>query len=287
MDSIALDCNLPNNWSEKHLNILVERSGGLFIFIETISRLLKDEDDPEKLLLQAVGKTSGDASTDLHKLYLRIIESRIKQNNESFRSAIGAIIVVSSHRSLGDETIAELLGLERRLVQTWVNRLNSLLYREGGDRGPIRVRHLSVIDFLTGPNCPSHFRVNIDQANCEVGLGCLKTMIKGLRFNICGIESSFLSNKDIEDLDKRINENIPDGLQYSCMHWANHVFHGHKSDVPEVYDRLDEFTQECRLLYWIEILSLLGQVPAGESSLRLSLTKVHRIIDLAAIALTT
>jgi hypothetical protein len=277
MESVALDCGLPKSWSDKHIDILVERSGGLFIFIETIWRLMKDDDDPEKILFQAVAKASGDALTDLHKLYSSVIESRIKQNKQSFHSAIGAIIVVSSHRSLPDETIAELVGLEPRLVWTWVNKLNSLLYREGGDRGPIRVRHLSIVDFLTSPNCPSDFRVDIDEANSQVGLGCLKVMIKGLRFNICDIESSFIPNKDVNDLDTRIKENISDGLQYSCMYWANHVYYGPDIKVPDVYDQLDEFTRGYRLLYWMEVLSLLGEVPVGESALRLSLKKVCKV----------
>jgi hypothetical protein len=277
MESVALDCGLPRSWSEKHLDNLVERSSGLFIFIETIWRLMKDDDDPESLLLQAVGKTSGDALMDLHKLYSSVIESRIKQNKQSFRSAIGAIIVVSSHRSLSDETIAELVGLDARLVWTWVNKLSSLLYRERGDRGPIRVRHLSIIDFLTSPNCPSDFRVDVDEANGQVGLGCLKVMIKGLRFNICRIESSLISNEDINDLDARIKENISDGLQYSCMYWANHVYYGPDIKVPDVYDRLDDFTRGYRPLYWMEVLSLLGQVPVGESALRLSLNRVCKV----------
>jgi hypothetical protein len=277
MESVALDCGFPKSWSEKYLDTLVERSGGLFIFIETIWRLMKDEDDPEKILLQAVAKASGDALTDLHKLYSSVIESRIKQNKESFRSAIGAIIVVSFHRSLSDETIAELLGLDARLVWIWVNKLNSLLYREGGDRGPIRVRHLSIIDFFRSTNCPSDFRVNVDEANGQVGLGCLKVMIKGLRFNICGIESSLIPNKDINDLDTRIEVNISDGLQYSCMYWASHVYYGPDIKVPDVYDQLDEFTRGYRPLYWMEVLSLLGQVPVGESALRLSLNKVRKV----------
>jgi hypothetical protein len=273
MESVAVKCTLPKSWSEKYLDILVERSGGLFIFIKTVSRLLKDEDDPEKVLLQIIDKTSGDALKDLHKLYSSVIESRIKKNRESFRSTLGAIIVVSSYRSLGDEAIANLVGLKAHQVRTWVNRLNSLLYREGGDKGVIRVRHFSIIEFLTGPNCPSDVRVDVNQANCHVGLSCLKTMINELRFNICGIEDSLLSNADIGDLDYRIKENISDALQYSCIYWAHHVCYGSRIQSPEIYNRLDEFIQGCRILYWMEVMSVLGQLAAGDSALRLLLTK--------------
>ena len=46
-----------------------------------------------------------------------------------------------------DETIAKLAGVDPSVVKTWVDDLNSLLYRDGGVNGGIRVRQMSISDF--------------------------------------------------------------------------------------------------------------------------------------------
>ena len=76
-----------------------------------------------------------------------------------------------------------------------------------------------------------------------------------LRYNICGLQTSLVSNEDIPDLDERIEKNIPSFLKYICCNWFNHIH-----DVPyslELCERLKSFAY-CQLLFWFEVLSLTG-----------------------------
>jgi NACHT domain len=155
MATIAGQRHLPSDWpGEESVNKIVDRSGGLFIFVETLYRLV-DIPEPEQLLAQVLGGESQGADTPLHLLYSMAITSRIAQPTPAFHSILRAIVAVSGNRPLCDDTLAKLIKLEPRVVHSWVDELSSLLYRDHSNKGGIRVRHLSILEFLVGSTCPS------------------------------------------------------------------------------------------------------------------------------------
>jgi hypothetical protein len=285
MASLAEEYHLSSDWPEEtRLEEIARRSGGLFIFVETLYQFL-DDPNPEPLLTQVLGGTLGEANAELHKLYSTAIEARIGRSKEDFRLFVQAIVAVATHRSLPDKTLASLIGLEPRVISSWVDKLSSLLYRDMSENGGIRARHLSVIEFLTGPTCPPEFRVDLQEANGQLGHRCLITMTKELQFNICKLETSCVLNADIHDLDDRVREKISDALQYSCMHWSSHLCSDSAPAKKEVSKVLSTFLTGAQLLYWLEVMSLMGKVPVAISALRLmkACFKVciyaHTIID--------
>jgi hypothetical protein len=235
--------------------------------VETLYQFL-DDPDPELLLNQVLGGRLGDANSALHKLYCTAIETRIGRNGGHFRLFVQALVAVATHRSLPDKTFASLIGLEPRVISSWVNGLSSLLYRDASENGGIRARHLSVIEFLTGPTCPPEFRVDIQEANGQLAHCCLITMTKELEFNICKLETSCVLNADVQHLDDRVREKISDALQYSTMHWSSHLCSG-SPPARKVSELLSTFFTGVQLLYWLEVLSLMGRVPVAISALRL------------------
>ena len=268
MALVAANHYLPANWpGDERLKQLVDRSGGLFIFVETVYRYV-DDPDPNPLLARVLDGELEEANAELHKLYTTAILSKIGQSIEKFRSFIQAVVVVAAYRVLPDETLASLIGLEVGAVRSWVDRLGSLLYRDGSENGGVRVRHLSVLDFLTGPTCPEEFRVIRPKANDEVGLRCLRTMTSELKFNICELETSSVENARVPNLDKHIQQMISDSLQYSCMNWVSHLCAGVEEATGEVSGLLDVFFDGKQPLYWVEVLSLMGQVRAGILAMR-------------------
>ncbi|KAG8855583.1 hypothetical protein FRC20_000744, partial [Serendipita sp. 405] len=209
LSTIAQRRGLAKDWpGDQKLEEIVQRSGRLFIFVETLLRLLERGLNPDRYLAQALSVGSGSALERLHSLYTTAIRSQIDEDKEEFRSAMGTIIVVGQYRPLSVEAVAQLSNLPVHVVSTLVNKLGSLLYKDSTTSGGIRVRHLSVIDFLTGSNTPEDLAVDTEKAHRDVGVACLKVMTLGLRFNICGIESSFLANRDIVDLQSRVDENM-------------------------------------------------------------------------------
>jgi len=141
-----------------------------------------------------------------------------------------------------------------------------LLYRDEGANGGIRVRHLSISDFFVSGRCD--YQVNLRDANAQLGIACLETMVKQLCFNICKLEDSRLANANIKDLPSRIEQNISDPLQYSSLYWSNHLCSTPDNRNQCALEGLKKFFGGSYPLFWIEVLSLLGMVPIGAPSLR-------------------
>ncbi|KIM25617.1 hypothetical protein M408DRAFT_26159 [Serendipita vermifera MAFF 305830] len=253
---------------EGRLGRIVNRSGGLFIFVETLSRYLVGYRDPKPPLNRLLQGPSEEASVELHKLYLAAIELHIKAEEAEFRLVTRVVIGVAPHRALCDESIAAFTGVELASISSWVDDLGSLLYRDKSVKNGIRVRHTSILEYLIGSFCPLDFRVDLKLANIELSTYCLQAMITGLRFNICGLETSYLPNSGIKDLKERVERSISDILQYSCLHWASHLCTNLDAASKEICDGLGDLLRSERILYWLEVLSMMGEVPVAIKALR-------------------
>jgi len=260
--------DLSKPWPEESLlNRVISRANGLFIFIKTLALALETCEDPTEYLETASDESAGAGLEALYRLYSSILKSRIVHHKAEFQRMIGVLLTAAPYRALREETIAELTGVKPNRVKTWVDDLSSLLYRDEGTNGGIRVRHLSISEFLVSDGCPLDYQIDRQDANVQLGVACLKTMVHQLRFNICGLEDSRLANADIQDLPSRIVKNIPDCLQYSSLYWSNHLCVAPDND-PRVWDSLEEFFEGLCPLFWIEVLSILGMVPMGAPSIR-------------------
>ena len=185
---------------------------------------------------------------------------------------IGVVLAAAPYRTLCEESIAELAGVRPNLVKKWVNDLSSLLYRDEAANGGIRVRHLSISDFFVSDHCV--YQINFEDANVELGIACLKSMVAQLRFNICKLEDSRLANADISDLPSRIKEYISDTLQYSSLYWSDHLCFTPDNGNGRVWEMLKEFFGGLYGIFWVEVLSIMGRVPIGAPSLRTAISWV-------------
>jgi hypothetical protein len=270
MESIGETRGVPADWPSSDLiSQLVHNSDRLFIYIETLYLLIKDVEDPSGLLGRLLAEPSKGGMSSLFNLYLTVLKSKPIQDTEGLRSTIGAILAVAPFRPLREQTIARLLGIDEHVVRNRIDMLKSLFYRDESLNGGIRVRHLTVLEFLKDSACPDEYRVDMDQANMQVGCSCLKTMIKELRFNVCGLETSLIRNMDVVDLENRIQKYISDGLQYACLHWASHLGSIYSGQMkPDAYSLIDELFEGIKPLFWMEILSLMRHISVGISTLR-------------------
>src|SRR5258706_15082460 len=221
-DSVASHWNLGTAWpKESDFNRVIDRANGLFIFVKTLVLALWDCTDPEESLKAALQDSAGTGLESLYELYSSILRAQKALNNAEFQRMVGMLLAASPYRALCEETIAALAGVKLYLVKTWVNALRSLLYLDGATNGGIRVRHLSVYDFFLSDRCS--YRVNVRDADAQLGSACLKAMTTQLHFNICKLDDSRLANADVRDLPSRVEQNISDPLQYSCLHWLDHL----------------------------------------------------------------
>ena len=260
---------------ESDFNKVISRANGLFIFVKTLALALERCEDPEVGLEAALQESVGTGLESLYELYSSILEAQMVHNKPEFQRMIGVLLTATPYRALCDETIAELAEVKPNLVKKWVGALNSLLYQdEAPDRG-IRVRHLSVYYFFVSDRCS--YQVNMRHADAQLGIACLRVMTTQLRFNICNLEDSRVANADIKDLPSRVKQNISDALQYSCLHWSEHLRFpsGNRNQCALILGSLKKFFEGLYPLFWVEVLSVMGMIPIGAPSIRRLLSWVR------------
>ena len=265
-DLVATRWHLDAPWPEdSHFNKVISRSNGLFIYVKTLVLSLERYADPEESLKDALQDSAGTGLEALYTLYSNILKAQIVHKQAEFQRMIGVLLTTSPYRALCDETIAELAGVKPYLVKTWVDALSSLLYRDEAAGGGIRVRHLSIYDFFVSNRCD--YQVNLRGVDERLGIACLDVMTAQLRFNICNLEDSRLANANIQDLSSRVKQNISDALQYSCLHWLDHLCFP-PANRGQCVLALGRFFEGLYPLFWIEVLSIMGMVPIGVPGLR-------------------
>jgi hypothetical protein len=258
---------LSTTWPESSLfDRVISQANGLFIFIKTVFLSLENCKNPTKALEAALQDSDGTGLNSLYGLYSRILRARVAPGDADFQRVVGVLLTTAPNQSLHDEVIAELVEVDPYLVKKWVDDLSSLLYRDEGANGGIRVRHLSISDFFVSDRCD--YQVNLQDAQVQTGIGSLKTMCRQLRFNICGLEDSRLANEEIPDLASRIKERISGALQYSSLYWSDHLCLTVDNGNLVVWGILEKWFEGLYPLFWIEVLSIMGRVPIGVSSLR-------------------
>jgi len=159
-DPVARKWHLPRWPEESLLNRVISWANGLFIFTKTLVLALECCGDPTEFLEANVKDSAGAGLKPLYRLYSSILKSRIEDSNAEFQRMIGVLLTTAPHRMLREEAIAELGGVKLNLVQKWVDDLSSLLYRDKGTNGGIRVRHLSISDFFVSDDCPCGHQIN-------------------------------------------------------------------------------------------------------------------------------
>jgi hypothetical protein len=91
--------------------------------------------------------------------------------------------------------------------------------------------------------------------------------MRNLKRDICEI-GSLAENAQVKDLEERKRKYIGDTLSYACQYWAEHLSYVSPTAVgiDLVVGALSKLVHE-KLLYWIEVLSLLGKLSVVVTSL--------------------
>jgi hypothetical protein len=121
------------------------------------------------------------------------------------------------------------------------------------------VLHASFPDFLSDPDRCKDSRWFIDEPahHLQLTTACFRIMRNHLRFNICGIKTSYYKNEAIDKIDQLVDLNITPYLTYSSQYWANHLELGvtADSDISGFPAEIKSFLKE-RFLFWLEVFSL-------------------------------
>ncbi|PVG00008.1 WD40 repeat-like protein [Serendipita vermifera] len=256
--SVSLNAEWPG---ELTIDALTKKASGLFIWAKTVIRFINM--GPPKNQLKLLSEGSG--LYGMANLYSRLLEITFPEQTVQYASATRSIFatIILAKRPLSASSITKLLNVEGDLVEDVCIRMRSVL----DTQSLLRISHQSFVDFLLDEKiCPPTFYIQPDRWEQALTMACLQMMEKELRFNICGLESSYVRNSDIPGLASRVDASLSPELLYSCHFWAEHLFESKKND--EIYSMIEGFMNN-RFLYWLEVLSLRRQVNQASSVLRL------------------
>ncbi|KAJ7192036.1 WD40-repeat-containing domain protein, partial [Mycena pura] len=110
----------------------------------------------------------------------------------------------------------------------------------------------------------------------SLSAACLRILTTELRFNICGLEDSRVLNANILDLSDRVDKKFSPQLSYSSRFWFTHV---QESSTDEVTLKAVKNFINDKFLYWLEVLSLLEQIPVAITALRVAAKYVQGFDD--------
>ena len=119
---------------------------------------------------------------------------------------------------------------------------------------PVRPLHASFYDFLLDKNRSCEFFIEQGDVHRDLAAASLSIMQTCLCFNICGLETSYVLNAEVADLDKRVEKNIPPHLHYACQFWAAHL-----QDVEfdaGLAKLVGQFITGEQALFWLEALGV-------------------------------
>jgi len=150
-------------------------------------------------------------------------------------------------------------------VKLLVGKLGSLVTGTADSQTSIRPLHTSFYDFLTDKLRSDKFFVDVSSVKSDLAFASLRIMKEGLRFNICSLESSYLPNSAIPDLEKRVKESIPAELSYSCRFWGTHVQAA--TFELSLANEVSAFFDGERLLFWLEALAVMKCLSGSVGSL--------------------
>ncbi|KAJ7154878.1 WD40-repeat-containing domain protein [Mycena crocata] len=267
--------SLDSQWpGELAVQTLTDCAGGLFQWASLATRFI-DSHYPTKNL-ETLLKSSERLTKDLDALYTVALRNSLDWADETFSHEVVLVLgaLVFSRTPLMDVAMDPLLGLDRKVSSGVLGSLGCVLQWSSGQ--PARLLHASFSDYLIDRRRSGHLPwfLHSETHIKSITLGCFRVLKQELKFNICGLENSHVLNADVPRLSERISDSISPALSYASQHWAYHL-HTTAPDQ-EILAELGDFM--CTgLLYWLEVLSLLNQIPTARECIVIALdhTRSH------------
>ena len=271
------DCDFGEIWPSPYdIDVLCKKSAGLFVYASTVVKFVTSPHDlPTERLTLIVShrqSTAHEGRSGIDLLYTQVLEqaflgtdSDSEERYSYFKLVVGAVLL--AFYPLSRKTLSELLqecDTPFRISDA-LRSLHSLLLVPSSEIDPIHPFHKSFPDFLTDSRRCKDERFFVDPPvhHIEILFSCLGLMKERLRKNICDLNGCPLLSK-VKDLPDRKKACIGDALEYACRFWTRHLSETRSSGphVERVKAAIDEFFT-THLLFWIEVLSLMGHLDLG------------------------
>jgi len=255
---------LINRFTTEQISRLVQLADGLFEWARLACEFIKSHKGGFTAMeryksLVSVSPGAGKGKVLLDEMYLTILRDIVEDDPEArmrFHSVMRQILwtqeplpvesLNAMRRNFPDNDLSD--------VEAILNPMGALLSGIADVSVPVRALHASFYDFLTNPVRSMEFAINMEDVHCQLAWTCVRVMQTELCFNICRLETSYLLNSEVTDLNWRIHEYIPAHLSYACRLWAIHV---QEAQFRNNLAQEIELVVKDKLLFWIEALSLM------------------------------
>jgi len=252
---------LRHPFPDENFQQLAAKSGGVFEW----ARLACDFMSPRRGVIpkdrfhQIMSHAPGDGRTLLDEMYTTFLKDLFRSSDERqvFRSVMRQILwlkdplPISALDFMRDRFPQED---DRYPVGFVLNSMASLLAGASEVFTPVRPMHASFYDFLLDEKRSREYFIPQGGTHRDLTVASLSVMQTGLHFNICKLETSYIYNSEVADLEKRVEENIPPHLLYSCRFWAAHLQDaGFDADLAQLVRGLVTGEQ---MLFWLEALGV-------------------------------
>jgi hypothetical protein len=269
-DVAGLERKWPgNSWCD----LLVQHSEGLFQWASTACRFIKGIGkgglDPVEQMDILISSTSLSTRLNhLDQLYSEILMRTFETENATcmrrFRSIMGVVLVAREPLSISSIKRLWGDGDEVSAVDLIIRPLGSLLSGVADESSQIRLLHTSFRDFLMDSDRSGLFYIDASIHHRCLALLSFRLMNATLQFNLCQLDTSYANNSELMEHHALNKDAITPHLSYSCRFYADHllvtIFDG------DVADQVREFLH-TRLLFWLEVLSLIKGVTIALTSL--------------------
>ncbi|KAB5593569.1 hypothetical protein CTheo_2958 [Ceratobasidium theobromae] len=255
--------------TDDQIDQLVGRSGNLFIYAATLVRYIQPATysaDPQERLESVLAMTSQSTNqyAEVDALYFVVLESALgdklldPQEVENMRLVLQTVLCVQEPVSL--ETLAALTGIDSsRRALSALQPLRSVIHFSDNS-GTVSTLHASFPDFMFSQTRSGVYFCDRAECNQLLARRCFEVMKSQLRFNICNLETSFIPDTEVVDLETRIAEAVSLTLWYTCVYWADHLKLATNS--PKLAKFVEDFLS-TQLLFWMEVLNLKKRIGLG------------------------
>ena len=243
--------NMDKAWVDEAHDYLTLHAAGVFIWATTAVQFLQ-RNPRERLgiLERRERERSAAIFGELNSLYSTVVRAPFHDLEEGEIKAATSVIgaAIFAKQPLDDSVLTKLPGV------------NTLKFIKDGllpvlDPGPIfRFHHRSFEDFLLSKTFKEGFPhlSGVQDRNLherQLAALCLNCMVSlELHFNMCNLNSSSIKNVAIDE------PAISPLVSYSSQFWADHLVQIQRKEISM---KAVEFVMYEKLLFWIEVMSIL------------------------------
>ncbi|KAF8811567.1 WD40 repeat-like protein [Phlegmacium glaucopus] len=272
---------LPDLKDEHELVELAHRAGGLFIYAATAVRFISPLNLPfsasekrsqlQNMLSSWPTSAGWGGRMAVDELYEQILGVTFGDDRVSRKRLQILHTVLCAESSINMSVLADLSDTDQDTVKTVVDSLHAVLFVSSKDNC-VYWYHTSFPDFIFDqerakfrispqsnyPNRDIDVCCDVSAHHAVLACQCFSIMQKLLHFNMCDLDSSYIFDFDVPELNDRKHKQLTPTLRYASRHWARHLSRAApaENDTNDLFLCLNKFMYD-KLLFWIEAMNLI------------------------------